>query len=641
MPEALKILFSPFTIGRMELKNRLAMAPIGAVYPSFDGFLRPEFRDFILARARGGVAMIILADAGVGFTSLDVEVLPGVLEKMVASAKEMVKAVHREDVRIGVQLHHSGRQLDFLIPGAQVVGPSPIPWSKRAPVPKELSPEEIENLIRNYVAAAVRVREAGFDFVEVKACHGYLLSSFLSPHSNRRTDSYGGDLKNRARLTLEIIRGIKEKLGRDFLVSCRFNGADHIEGGLNLEDTRGLARLLVEQGTDFLSVTAGVYGSYPVIVPPYDAPPGCYLHLAAAIKKDVNVPVIAVGRINDPRMAEEILQAGKADILAMGRALLTDPDLPRKAREGRFEDIRKCIACNQGCQDKLGGLETTCLVNPEVAKERFMELVPAPVAKKVLVIGGGPAGMETARVAALRGHQVHLYEKDKELGGQWKLAAIPPGKEGFADLTKYLSAQLQKLGVKLHLGTRVTAKIVEAENADVIVLATGATPVKPKLGVGVTGDLIMAGDVLSGKIETGEQVLVVGGNALGLEVAAFLAFRRKKVEVVEMMNSIGRDLGPTVRWHLRHKLNEMKVKVSPSTKVVSISGRTVTVVDQENRELRREIDSVVIAAGSKSNNRLAKQVRGKALEFYAVGDAVKPRNGLFAMREGAEVGRKI
>jgi 2,4-dienoyl-CoA reductase-like NADH-dependent reductase (Old Yellow Enzyme family)/thioredoxin reductase len=640
MAGELKILFSPFIIGRMELKNRLAMAPIGGVYPSLEGFLRPELGDFILTRARGGVGMIILADAGVGFTSLDAEVMPEILKKMITAARELVKAVHQEGVRIGVQLHHSGRQLDFPTPGSEVVGPSPIPWSRRAPIPRELTPEEIENLIRKYVTAAVRVKDAGFDFVEVKACHGYLLGSFLSPLSNRRNDQYGGNLQNRARLTMEIIRRIKKELGQSLLISCRFNGSDHIDGGMGLKEAQELSLLLIKEGADFLNISAGVYGSYPVIVPPYDAPPGCYLPLVEAIKKGVNVPVIAVGRINDPRLGEEILRAGKADIIAMGRALLADPDLPLKAREGRFEDIRKCIACNQGCQDKLGGTETTCLVNPEAAKERLMSLIPAPLPKKVLVVGGGPGGMEAARISALRGHKVHLYEKNKEVGGQWKLAAIPPGKEGFADLTSYLLAQLQKLGVKLHLGTRVTEKILEAENADVIVMATGATPVTPNLEA-APEDLIMAGDVLSGKIQTGERILVVGGNALGLEVAAFLALRGKKVEVVEMMDSAGRDLGPTVRWHLRHKLNELNVKISSSTKVRIISRGTVTLADQENRESCREVDSVVIAAGSRSNDRLAKKFRSKAREFYVIGDALKPRNGLFAVREGTEVGRKI
>jgi 2,4-dienoyl-CoA reductase-like NADH-dependent reductase (Old Yellow Enzyme family)/thioredoxin reductase len=616
------------------------MAPIGGVYPLYDGFLRPELRDFILARARGGVGMIILADAGMGFTILDFEIVPGLLEKMVVSASEVVKIVHEEGVRIGVQLHHSGRQVDYHIPGYRVVGPSPLPWSKRAPVPEELTPEEIENLIQRYVTAATHVQEAGFDFVEVKACHGYLLGSFLSLRSNRRHDQYGGNMQNRARITTEIIRRIKKELGQSLLISCRFNGSDHIDGGMVLEEAQELSHLLIKEGADFLNVSAGVFGSYPVIIPPYEAPPGCYIPLTEAIKKGVNVPVIAVGRINDPRLGDEILKDGKADIIAMGRALIADPDLPLKARQGRFEDIRKCIACNQGCFDKPEGLETTCLVNPAAARERSMPLIPTPVTKKVMVIGGGPAGMEVARVAALRGHTVHLYEKDKEVGGQWKLAAIPPGKEGFADLTRYLLTQLQKLGVKLHLETQVFDKSLEAENWDVIVIATGATPITPDLGA-ATEEMIMAGDVLSGKTTTGKRVIVVGGNAVGLEVAVFLAVREKKVEVLEMMDRIGKDLGPTVSSHLRHRLNELKVKISCSTKVRAISQRMVTVIDKEERESYREVDSVVIAIGSRSNDQLVQKLRGRAPEFYVIGDALKPRNGLFAMREGAEVGRKI
>jgi NADPH-dependent 2,4-dienoyl-CoA reductase/sulfur reductase-like enzyme len=257
-----------------------------------------------------------------------------------------------------------------------------------------------------------------------------------------------------------------------------------------------------------------------------------------------------------------------------------------------------------------------------------------------MVIGGGPAGMEVARVAALRGHKVHLYEKNKEVGGQWKLAAIPPGKEGFADLTKYLLTQLQKLGVKLHLEIQVTDKILELENWDVIILATGATPVTPDLGA-AKEEMIMADDILSGKATTGERIIVVGGNAVGLEVAAFLAVREKKVEVVEMMDRIGKDLGATVSSHLRHRLNELKVKISCSTKVRAISQGMVTLVDKEDRESYRKVDSVVIAIGSRSNNQLIKKLRGKAQDFYVIGDALKPRNGLFAMQEGAAVGRKI
>ncbi len=638
--EKLQLLFSPLTIGTMEVKNRLAMAPLGAVFFTMDGALRRELCDLILARARGGVGMIILADAGMGFTLLDHEGDEEQTEKLVAAARELVEEVHAEGVRIGVQIHHSGRQLDFPVPGVEPVAPSPIPWSKRSGVPRELTGPEIEGLIERYARAAVLVKEAGFDFVEVKACHGYLLSSFLSPHSNRRTDAYGGGLEGRAKITLEIIRRIRKVTGGGLLMSCRFNGSDHVEGGVGIEEAKSFARLLVRGGVDFLNVTAGVYGSYPVIVPPYDVPQGCYVHLAEAIKKEVHVPIVAVGRIKDPQMAEEILQAGKADMVAMGRALLADPDFPKKARQGAFTEIRRCIACNQGCQDKITG-ETTCLVNPAAAREKAMAVTPAARVKKVLVIGGGPAGMEAARVAALRGHRVTLYEKERELGGQWTLAAIPNGKQEFSDLTAYLSGELRRLEVKVHLGRAFTADMIAGEGPDAAVLATGSAPVRPAIPGIESAAVFPAAEILAKGGAPGEEILVLGGNALGLETAAFVAAPGKKVTVVEMMANAGRDLGATVRSHLRRRLSLLKVEVLTSTQVVEIAGRTILLKDGAGREWRREFDTVVVAAGARSIRDLEGPLQEKVREVYIVGDAVQPRNGLLAMREGAEASLKI
>ena len=638
---ALSKLFSPITIGGMTVKNRLAMAPIGTLYSSLDGAVRQEFKDFIIARAQGGVGMIMLADAGFGFTSLEAAVDPALLKGMVEAARELVGAVHDHGVRIGVQLNHCGRQLDFPIPGYEMVAPSPIPWSKRSGVPRELSVDEIEELIERHVDAAEMVKEVGFDFVEIKACHGYLLSSFISPRSNQRDGQYGGDLQGRARFALEIIGRIRRRLGKGLLISCRFNGADHVEGGLTLDESRKLARLLAEQGVDFVSVSAGVYGSYPVIVPPFHAPQGCFVHLAEGIKGAVGVPVVAVGRIKDPRMAEEILQSGKADIVAMARGLLADPELLIKAQRGAFDEIRWCIGCNQGCQDKVAGLETTCLVNPAAAREKNMAIVPARKPKRVMVIGGGLAGMQAAMNAALRGHRVTLYEEGDELGGQWRLASIPPCKEEFAGLVSYLSGQLQKLGVRMRLGSKATAETVEKESPEVVVIATGAVPSKPEIP-GVEGrNVATAWDVLAGKVQVGEQVVVVGGNALGLETADFLAARARNVEVVEMLEHVGRDLGPTVRWHLRHRLAEAGVRVLTSTRVTEISGEGVLLMDREGRSIHRAVDSVVLAVGSVSRNELVHEVGGMAREVHVIGDASKPRNALFAIREGAEVGRRI
>jgi len=617
------------------------MAPIGTLYSSLDGAVRQEFKDFIIARAQGGVGMIMLADAGFGFTSLEAPAEPALLKAMVKAARELTRAVHDHGVRIGVQLNHCGRQLDFPIPGYKMVAPSPIPWSRRSEVPGELSVDEIEELIERHVDVAEMVKEVGFDFVEVKACHGYLLSSFISPHSNQRDDEYGGDLQGRARFALEIIGRIRQRLSKDLLISCRFNGSDHVDGGLTLEESRKLARLLVEQGVDFLSVSAGVYGSYPVIVPPFHAPQGCYVHLAEEIKGAVGVPVVTVGRIKDPRVAEEVLKSGKADMVAMARALIADPDLPAKAQRGAFDEIRWCIGCNQGCQDKIAGLETTCLVNPAAARERKMAIVPARRSKRVMVIGGGPGGMEAAMGAAMRGHRVTLYEEDDELGGQWRLASIPPCKEEFVGLVSYLSGQLHKLGVRIRLGSKATAKTVDKEKPDVVVIATGALPLKPEILGVERGNVATAWDVLAGKVQVGKKVLVIGGNGLGLETADFLATQGRNVEVVEMLEYVGRDIGPTVRWHLRHRLAEAGVRLLTSTRATEITDEGVLLVDRKDRSLCRAIDSVVLAVGSVSRNELVHEVEDMVREVYVIGDASRPRNGLFAIREGAEVGQRI
>ncbi|MBW1780671.1 MAG: FAD-dependent oxidoreductase [Deltaproteobacteria bacterium] len=638
---ALSKLFSPIQIGNLQVKNRLVMAPIGTIYSSYEGALKREFKEFVLARAKGGVGMIMLGDAGLGFTSIEIPIDPALRERMVKAARNLVSAVHDLGVCIGVQIHHAGRQPDFPVQGYELVGPSPIAWSKRSETPRELSEDEIEQLIDRYVDTAEKIRETGFDVVEIKACHGYLLSSFISPHSNRRDDQYGGDLDGRARIVLEIIRRIKGRLGNDLAVSCRINGADHVKGGLTLDESTRLAQLLENEGVDLLNVTAGVHGSFPLIISPFHVPQGCFVHLAAAIKGAVHVPVSVVGRIKDPRMGDEILQSGKADMVAMARALLADPDLPAKAKQGAFDDIRPCIGCNQGCQDRALDTEITCLVNPAAAREKEMALVPTHKPKHVMVIGGGPAGMETALIAQQRGHRVTLYEADNVLGGQWRLASLPPCKGEFADHLNYLIRQLQKHGVTLRVGVKVTPETVMKESPDSLVIATGALPCKPNIPGVERKNVVFAWDVLSTKAHVGEQVLVVGGNAVGLETADYLATQGKRVAVVEALGHVGRDLGPTVRWHLRHRLNESGVSISTATRVIEITGEGVVFLDKEGKKTSRTFDTVVLATGVMSNHTLVDQVNDLVKEIYVIGDAAKPRNALFAVREGAETGRKI
>ena len=394
-------------------------------------------------------------------------------------------------------VYHRGRQSTTQDYGYQPVAPSAIPWKPSAEVPRELSRQEIANLVERAGDAGKRAKDTGFDLAEIFASHGYLLGNFLSPLANQRTDEYGGDVKGRARFMVEIIKRMREKVGPDYIISCRINGADYVKGGITIEETKQVAPLLVEAGADMISISGGAYGSFPGTVPPYGSPPLCFVADAAAVKSVVSVPVVATGGVHDPKVAEEILREGKADLIAMGRPLIADPDLPNKALNGQLKDIRYCISCNH-CLDSTWELDCSCTINPAFGREKVFEIVPAAKTKRVMVIGGGLAGMEAARVCALRGHQVTLYEENTELGGQWLLAAIPPHKQGYSSTVDYLSGQLEKLGVRIELGKKVTMGIVEAQSPDVAVIATGAVQFVPPIpGVEWAG-VVTAWDVLQG-----------------------------------------------------------------------------------------------------------------------------------------------
>lgn len=590
-------LFTSMKIGGLELKNRIILAPIDT---SFEPLLSPPSQrtvDYLDARAQGGVGLIMLGakewarmDAAPPLVT-GAKVYQGI---NIAIYKQLVDLLHSYNAKVGIQLSHQGRQSRGETFGYQPVAPSPLPWSPSSEVPRELSSEEIDRLIERFAEGAARAKKVGFDLVEIHGAHGYLISNFLSPLSNKRTDDYGGDIRGRARFAIEIVKRIKEKAGADFPVSFRLNGADHIPGGLTLEDAKNIAWLLVEAGVDMISVSAGTNGSYPLTIAPFDFPPGCYVHLAEGVKRAVSVPVATAGRINDYQMAEEILLSDKADLIVMGRGLLADPELPNKALRSEFDRIRKCIGCNY-CFDNRFKDGIACTVNPALGRERKFKILPAVRPKKLMVIGGGLAGLEAARVAALRGHRVTLFEEDGELGGQWNLAATPPYKQGFKEVTSYLERELKRLGVKIVLRGKVTPPLVEKQNPDTAVIATGALPSRPPIPG--SEQATTTWDVLQGKAKVGHRVLVVGGSSTGLEVADFLTAQGKQITIVEMLESVAKDLGATIKWHLFHRLRERGVEIVVSTEVKSISPEAIIVSKKGVEETWKGFDSVVLATG--------------------------------------------
>jgi NADPH-dependent 2,4-dienoyl-CoA reductase/sulfur reductase-like enzyme len=478
--------------------------------------------------------------------------------------------------------------------------------------------------------------------VELHGCHGYLLSGFLSPLTNQRSDKYGGSVANRARFVAEIVKLIKERAGEDFPVSVRMNGSDYMAGGTTVEMARQTAKLLEGAGADMIGVSGGAYGSYPVIVPPYDQPRGCNVPLAAAIKQVVKVPVSVAGRLDDPFIADKVLVSEQADIIAVARGLLADPELPQKAARGDFEGIRRCIACNICIDgDPTAVSPITCTVNPEAGKERAMVITPAPHRKKVMVIGGGLSGLEAARVAASRGHRVALYEERAELGGQWLLASRPPFKADHLLLLRYLTGQLDKLGVERKCGVKVTAAMVEKAGPDVVLVATGAAPLVPPIPGVDREEVVTAWDVLGGR-KAGRRVLVVGGGLTGLETAEFLAEQGKEIVLVEMLKRVGADMGGTVRWHLMNRTKNLNIKTFVSTQIKEIRSKGVVVVSRGGVEETWDgFDTIVLACGVRPKDELSKQIQGKAKEVYVVGDASKARRGLEAIRSGSEIGRRV
>jgi NADPH-dependent 2,4-dienoyl-CoA reductase/sulfur reductase-like enzyme len=470
--------------------------------------------------------------------------------------------------------------------------------------------------------------------------HGYLINQFLSPFSNKREDEYGGDPDRRMKMAIDVLRTVRDQVGSDFLVLCRVSADEYVEGGLKLEDSKEIAKALERNGADGLHVSACVAASGYLNHPPYYAEEGIFAHLAQGIKSVVSIPVIAVGRIRTPELANRILEERKADLISMGRALIADPNFPAKALQDRIEEIIPCISCNRCIQSiRKGALQ--CAVNPETGREESFKPEKAQQPKKVWVIGGGPAGMKAAEIAALRGHQVTLYEEKQKLGGKFLVAAIPPRKQVLKEFIDQLARQMQKLPIKIILGKAFTPASLRRGKPDVVIVAIGGRPYFPAIdGIRDSG-AISVEDALSGSVSLGRKILVVGGGGIGAEVADHLSEIGKEVILVEMLEGIALDLVAHLQYFLNKRLKEKGVQILTSTKAIRFEKDGLWVQDSKGTRKLEGFDSVVIALGSVPNDKLAESLKGKVPAVYVVGDASKPREVMEALIEGEEVALKI
>jgi len=638
--EELRPLFEPLTVGGVVMRNKLAMAPMGGPPDAPDGSVTQQTIEYWATMAKGGVGLIFTDTKGV---DPPLSAAGGGIhhDAYIPGLRMLTDAVHEHGAKIAVQLQHMGRYYFVPRTSIQPVAPSAVPSRLPAPPPREMTTEECENLIEKYAQCAERAMKAGFDGVDVLAGQGYLLSTFLSPITNKRTDRFGGDTpEERATMVLEVIRRIKERIGDKPILCVKLSVDDFMPGGKTVEDSKRMIPLMVDAGANMFNAWAAWHEA-PVHTTIASVPRGAFVYLAEIVKEVAKGAAVgAVNRINEPRLAARIIAENRADLVIIGRALRADPYFPTKAEEGKVDDIRMCIACNRCLDEPFGsflGIEQeahagiTCSVNAELGREWENRTRPTDTPKKVLVVGGGTAGMEAARVAALRGHKVTLWEAKERLGGALIPASIASYKAEIPNVTAYLSTQIGKLGVKVELNKEATSEAILKEGADEVILATGGLLIIPEIP-GVEGDnVVTVIDVLTGKKGVGEKVAIIGGGMIGCETAEYLAGKGKKVTIIEALPAIARDLGVTNRRALRSRVLASGVEVLTSTEARAITESGVTV--EEAGQMRTiDADSVVLAEGFKPNTGLWEALKDRVPGLHLIGDAARPKQILEATR---------
>jgi len=636
-------LFSSFHIGDLHLRNRTVMASMGTNYSNEDGTVSDQAIAYYAERARGGVGLIITESSPASpkakhrarcICAYDDSFLPGL--------RRLVTAVHDHGTAIALQLIHAGRHADPKLTGNPIQAPSPIPRWPGAPVPTELTVEEIDEIVTYFGAQARRAQAAGFDAVEVLGGHGYLIHLFLSPRTNKRNDQYGGSSENRLRFALEVLRQVRKDVGESFPVIFRFSAEEFADGGYPLEEGRDWAKEFERVGASALHVSGGTnetVRSSAQVIQPMVFPDGNLVYLAEAVKNTVAIPIIAVGRLNTPEMADRVLTDGKADLVAAGRAFLADPHWPAKANRGEPDRIRQCVACNHCLWTLYQQQPISCFQNPELGREAQQRVDPKGEPSKVLIVGGGPAGLEASRVASMRGHHVTLLEKNSRLGGQLILASVPPYKKNLLKTIDWLTREIQRQGVTVKLNTCATPSMIETEKPDEVIVATGASPIIPNHPPATGHNALTAWQVLGGH-EVGTRVLVLGGGMVGVETAEFLSEKGYQVTLVEMLGELATDMEGTTRTIMLERLSQSTISVRVSTRVEEIREDRVRVTTDGRTEWL-EAETIVLALGARANKELLQKLTGRIPRLHSVGDCVEPRKAKEAIHEGFLAGLRV
>ena len=645
-------LLSPIKINKLEIKNRVVYPSLGLLY-SYDGKLNDRYYHYFQEKARGGTGLVTVGPVGIDFIGSG-GIIPMLdTDEAIPAFRKMAAVIKDEGARAWVQLFHAGAySYPMLLRGEAPIAPSAVYSRYSKAMPREMTIEDIEKVRQAFVDAAARAREAGFDGVEILGSGGYLITQFLSPVKNQRTDAYGGSFENRVRFPMEVIEDIRKQVGPDFPLTIRMAGNDFVAGSNTDAETRAFANVYEAAGVDAISVTGGWHETH---VPqlPASLPQSGFAFLAYNIKKQVSVPVIASNRIVSPDVAEKLLKDGYADMVSIGRGLIADPQWVNKVMTGHVDEIRPCVACLQGCMDNvMSGKPVMCVANPMAGYEGERKITKCKTPKKVMVVGAGLAGLEAAVTAAASGHRVDLYEKKDDIGGQMWIAGSPPHKSELMGLVDYYRAMLWKHDVNLHLRTRVDDRLIKEKNPDFLIVAEGAEPLLPPIEGIDDPSVISAWDLLAEDRLLGDEVAIIGGGAVGLETALKVAEKgtitpevlhflftheaesvdrlrelmfcgTSNVTVFEMLPKVGKDVGKSTKWVLMSALEKYGVAIVTDAAVVSIKNGLVS-YKKDGKTHERQFNHVINAAGSRSVKNISEKIKTLNIPFAVIGDGEKP-----------------